>query len=75
VVIQKLDEIRGSKFTKCELLPGRWSRRSTEWECAGVTGATVTAMIVRQLVEPKTGWVTLTEQGHASLMALLAKGG
>jgi hypothetical protein len=45
----------------------------TEWERAGVTGATVTAMIVRGLVERDAGnRLTLTEQGHATLMALIS---
>jgi hypothetical protein len=46
----------------------------TEWERAGVTGATVTAMIVRGLVERDTGnRLTLTEQGRATLMALIGR--
>jgi hypothetical protein len=45
---------------------------ATEWERAGVTGATVTAMIVRGLVERDTAnKLTLTVQGRAALKALI----
>jgi hypothetical protein len=45
----------------------------TEWERAGVTGATVTAMIVRGLVERDAGnKLTLTDQGPAALKALIS---
>jgi hypothetical protein len=46
--------------------------RKTEWERAGITGATVTAMVVKGLVERDTaGELSLTKQGRAVLAALL----
>ena len=48
----------------------------TEWEHAGITGTTVTAMIVRGLVQrDPAGRLWLTTEGHAVLAAPLAKGG
>jgi hypothetical protein len=47
---------------------------STEWERAGVTGATVTAMIVRGLIERDAGnRLTLTDRGHAAFAALIGE--
>jgi len=44
----------------------------TEWERAGITGATVTAMVVKGLIQrDAAGELTLTKQGHAALAALL----
>jgi hypothetical protein len=44
----------------------------TEWAQAGVTGATVTAMVVRGLVDRDTaGRLGLTPDGRAVLAALL----
>jgi hypothetical protein len=46
----------------------------TEWERAGVTGATVTSMIVRGLIQrDPLGRLFLTKQGRAGLAALLSK--
>jgi hypothetical protein len=44
----------------------------TDWQqAAGVTDATVTAMLVKELVErDAVGWLTLTEDGRAVLAAL-----
>jgi hypothetical protein len=48
----------------------------TDWEHAGITGATVTAMVVRGMIERDTGGrLTPTPQGRAALDALLVKGG
>jgi hypothetical protein len=48
----------------------------TEWERAGITGSTVTAMIVRSLIERDAGnRLALTRQGRAALDALLARDG
>jgi hypothetical protein len=48
----------------------------TDWEHAGVTGTTVTAMIVRGLIQrDPAGRLWLTKEGRAVLGALLAKGG
>ena len=48
----------------------------TEWERAGITGANITAMVVRGLIERDTGnRLTLTDQGRAALDALLARDG
>jgi hypothetical protein len=45
----------------------------TDWEHAGVTGATVTAMVVRGVIERDAGGrLRLTPQGRAALDALLA---
>ena len=46
----------------------------TEWERAGITGAEVTAMVIRGLIgrEP-TGQLYLTKQGRAALAALLGE--
>jgi hypothetical protein len=45
---------------------------ATDWERAGITGATVTAMLVRGLIERDTrGRLSLTKQGRAVLAALL----
>jgi hypothetical protein len=47
----------------------------TEWERAGVTGATVTAMIVRGLIErDAAAHLTLTSQGRAAFKALITNG-
>ena len=44
----------------------------TEWERAGITGATVTAMMIKGLIErDAAGELTLTKQGRAVLAALL----
>ena len=44
----------------------------TKWERAGITGATVTAMVIRGLIErDAAGELTLTKQGRAMLAALL----
>jgi hypothetical protein len=44
----------------------------TEWERAGIAGATVTAMVIKELVEREAaGELTLTKQGRAVLAALL----
>ena len=44
----------------------------TEWERAGITGATVTAMVIKGLIErDAAGKLTLTKQGRAALAALL----
>jgi hypothetical protein len=48
----------------------------TEWERAGIAGATVTTMVVRGLIERDTSnRLTLTDQGRAALDALLARNG
>jgi hypothetical protein len=48
----------------------------TDWEHAGITGATVTAMVLRGLIERDTGGrLTLTPQGRAAFDRLLAKDG
>jgi hypothetical protein len=48
----------------------------TEWQRAGVTGATVTSMIVRGLIQrDPLGRLSLTKQGRAVLDALLTKEG
>jgi hypothetical protein len=47
----------------------------TDWEHAGVTGTTVTAMIVRGLIQRDPAVrLGLTKEGRAVLAALLAKG-
>ena len=48
----------------------------TDWEHAGITGTTVTAMIVRGLIQrdPAKG-LWLTKEGRAGLAALLVKSG
>jgi len=44
----------------------------TEWERAGIAGATVTAMVIKGLVErDAASELTLTKQGRAVLAALL----
>jgi hypothetical protein len=44
----------------------------TEWERAGITDATVTAMTIRGLIKRgAAGKLTLTKQGRAVLAALL----
>jgi hypothetical protein len=44
----------------------------TDWQRAGVTGETVTALVVRGLiVRDVRGRVTLTDDGRAALRALL----
>jgi len=44
----------------------------TDWEHAGITGATVTAMIVKSLIERDAGGqITPTGRCHAVLRALL----
>jgi hypothetical protein len=44
----------------------------TKWERAGITGATVTFMVIRGLIErDAAGDLTLTKQGRAVLAALL----
>ena len=48
----------------------------TDWEHAGITGTTLTAMIVRGLIQrDPAGRLWLTTEGHAVLAAPLAKGG
>ena len=48
----------------------------TDWEHVGITGATVTAMIVRGRIQrDAAGRLWLTKEGRAGLTALLAKGG
>ena len=48
----------------------------TDWEHAGITGTTVTAMIVRGLIQrDPAGRLWLTKEGRAVLTALLAKAG
>jgi hypothetical protein len=45
---------------------------ATEWERAGITGATVTAMLVRGLIKRDAGGkLALMKQGRAVLAALL----
>jgi hypothetical protein len=44
----------------------------TDWQRAGITGETVTALVVRGLiVRDAKGRLTLTDDGRASLRALL----
>jgi hypothetical protein len=44
----------------------------TEWQRAGITGATVTAMVIKGLVERNAaGKLALTKQGRAVLATLL----
>jgi hypothetical protein len=44
----------------------------TEWEWAGVTGATVTVLVVRGLIERDAGGrLVLTKQGRAALDAMI----
>jgi hypothetical protein len=44
----------------------------TDWQRAGVTGETVTALVVRGLlVRDAKGRLTLTDEGRAALRALL----
>ena len=44
----------------------------TEWERAGVTGSTVTAMIVRGLLQrDPLGQLSLTKDGRAALKSLV----
>jgi hypothetical protein len=44
----------------------------TEWERAGITGATVTTMVVKGLIQrDAAGELTLTKQGRAALAAFL----
>jgi hypothetical protein len=44
----------------------------TEWERAGITGTTIIAMMVKELIEhDASGELALTKQGHAVLAALL----
>ena len=48
----------------------------TDWEHTGITGTTVTTMIVRGLIQrDPAGRLWLTKEGRAVLAALLAKGG
>jgi hypothetical protein len=61
-------------------IPGRvllfWVARDTDWEHAGIPGTTVTAMIVRGLIQrDPEGRLWLTKEGRAVLAALLAKRG
>jgi hypothetical protein len=45
----------------------------TEWESAGVTGATVTVLVVRGLIERDAGGrLVLRKQGGAVLDAMIA---
>jgi len=45
----------------------------TEWESAGVTGATVAVLVVRGLIERGAGGrLVLTKQGRAVLDAMIA---
>ena len=45
----------------------------TEWDRAGVTGATVTVLVVRGLIERDAGGrLVLTKQGRAVLDAMIA---
>jgi hypothetical protein len=47
----------------------------TDWEHAGIMGVTVTAMVVRSMIERDAGGrLTLTPQGRAALDSLLGKG-
>jgi hypothetical protein len=44
----------------------------TDWQRAGITGETVTALVVRGLImRDAKGRLTLTDDGRASLRALL----
>ena len=45
----------------------------TDWEHAGITGMTVTAMIVRGLIQRDAGRLRLTKEGRAVLAALLGQ--
>ncbi len=46
----------------------------TEWERAGITGATVTTMVIKVLIQrDPAGDLHLTKQGHAVLAALLGE--
>ena len=46
----------------------------TEWERAGITRATITTMVVRELIERDVaGGLTITKQGRAVLAALLTE--
>jgi hypothetical protein len=46
----------------------------TEWEWAGITGATVTTVVVKGLIQRDAGGeLTLTKQGRAVLAALLGE--
>jgi hypothetical protein len=46
----------------------------TEWERAGITGATVTNMVVRGLIErDPAGLLWLTKEGRAVFAALLGE--
>jgi hypothetical protein len=44
----------------------------TEWDRAGVTGATITVLVVRGLIERDVGGrLVLTKQGRAALDAMI----
>jgi len=50
------------------------ARRSSDWEHADIPGETVTAMVVRGLIERDAGGrLDLTERGRAVLPAMLPK--
>jgi hypothetical protein len=46
----------------------------TDWQKAGITGATITAMVVKGLLErDAVGTLTLTDRGRAVLQAMLSE--
>jgi hypothetical protein len=68
---QRLDAIH-SEFSTPERILLFCVASGTEWGWAGVTGATVTVLVVRGLIERDAGGrLVLTKQGRAVLDAMI----
>jgi hypothetical protein len=73
---KRLDAIRTELSIPDRIIPERillfCVASGTEWESAGVTGATVTVLVVRALIERDAGGrLVLTKQGRAVLDAMI----
>jgi hypothetical protein len=72
MVARSLGSIAAEALTVPERLLLFCVASDTDWQKAGITGATITAMVVKGLIDrDAAGRIALTEQGRAALAALL----
>ena len=69
---RKLEDVAAAALSVPERMLLFCIASDTDWQKAGITGATITAMVVKGLVDRDTaGRPTLTEHGRAALASLL----
>jgi hypothetical protein len=69
---RKLEDVAAAALSVPERMLLFCIASDTDWQKAGITGATITAMVVKGLVDRDTaGRPTLTEHGRAALASLV----